>query len=168
MKKFFLPLLLLGLCVVALWRGSAYFRLFEKENMLLNQPDLSEVSLQFQPNNQRLRVTLAKSEGSRAKGLGEQSALTNDGMLFLFPISERWQFWMKGMQFGLDFIWIENNRIVGITSNVPAPDAQSDRPYGEVVSWNTPVNVILELPAGKAAALGLAVGNTVEYAANPK
>ena len=168
MKKFFLPLLLLGLCVVALWRGSVYFRLLEKENMLLNQSDLSEVSLQFKPNNQKVRVTLAKSEASRAKGLGEQSALANDGMLFLFPTSERWQFWMKGMQFGLDFVWIQDNRIVGITSNVPAPDPQSAKPFGEVVSWTTPVNLILELPADKAAALGLVVGDTVEHLSNPK
>lgn len=161
MKKPALLVVLLVLFGVVLWQGSQYFFIHTQNNMLMSQSDLSEVILEFEPSNQRLRVTLAKTEASRAVGLGGKSQLSNDGMLFLFPARDRWQFWMKGMQFGLDFVWIQDGRIVGITPDVPAPDPLSDRPYGEVVFWKTPVNLILELPAGRAAALGLEVGDAV-------
>ncbi len=168
MKKFILPLLLLGLLAMAVWRGSIFFRAVERSTMLENKEDLIDLSIKFKPDNQQLNVTLAKSEVARAQGLGDRATLVNDGMLFAFPRSDRWQFWMKGMQFGLDFVWIQNDRIVGITSNVPAPDIKSSKPNGEVVSWSEPINFVLELPAGKAQELGLKVDDVFQFVENPK
>lgn len=163
MKKIVLGLVLLGLLTMVVWKGFFFYQSVQQINILVNQADLSEISLKFQPNNQQLKVTLAKSEASRAKGLGERAALSNDGMLFFFPTSDRWQFWMKGMQFPLDFVWIQDQRIVGITAKVPAPVPASDKPNGDSIYWTAPVNFVLELPAGKAQALGLQVGDTLQF-----
>ncbi len=53
---------------------------------------------------------------------GKTKMADNEGMLFDFGNKEGTPgFWMKDMKFNLDFIWIDQNKIVGITANVPAP-----------------------------------------------
>jgi uncharacterized membrane protein (UPF0127 family) len=54
-----------------------------------------------------------------AKGLGEREFLCeNCGMLFEFKDVARRSFWMKGMRFPLDIVWILNKRIVYIEKNI--------------------------------------------------
>ncbi len=72
----------------------------------------------------QLRVVVANTDSAREQGLSGQQKLTEDqGMLFDFRNTtfKRPGFWMKDMLFALDFIWINNNKIIGITKLVPAP-----------------------------------------------
>lgn len=106
-------------------------------------------------------VEVAATEAQKQKGLGGKASMPSDhGMLFSYDHKEQYNFWMRGMLFPLDFIWIDGNRIVDITENVPYPK------YGEspvVVKPDVEVDRILEINAGMVERLGITVGDTVEY-----
>ena len=83
-------------------------------------------------------------------------------MLFLFEGPEPQSFWMRGMQFCIDIIWIENGVIQGAAESVcPEPPGTAD---GDLPSYDSPVPVtyVLEVPAGWLDAYGLGAGTPVE------
>ena len=96
----------------------------------------------------------------KQKGLGYRDSLPPDhGMLFIYDYRNKFTFWMKGMRFPLDFIWIENDTIVDITKNVPVEKSRTFKKY----SPRVPVNKILELNAGTVDRLGIEIGDTIEF-----
>lgn len=104
---------------------------------------------------------LALSTSSRAQGLsGRVSLPQKDGMLFIFSKSARHLFWMQGMLFDLDFVWINNGRVVDITKNVPAPTNTS---LPAVVRPSQDASMVLELTAGSVTLYNIAIGNTVSF-----
>ena len=81
-------------------------------------------------------------------------------MLFVFERSGRHGFWMKDMNVPIDILWLRNSRVGYVAENVPPPSS------GETPVTITPdksANLVLELEAGQARALGLAVGSTLDY-----
>lgn len=44
-----------------------------------------------------------------------------DGMLFVFDEPAVQKFWMRGMEFDLDFVWMLDGEVVKIDEDVPAP-----------------------------------------------
>ena len=107
-------------------------------------------------------VDVAESQAQQRLGLGGRRRLKPDeGMLFLYADKSRRTFWMKGMLISIDILWLDNDRIVHIEHRVPppAPGTPLDalRIYGPVVS----ANGVLEIVAGRAAQLGLRVGDFV-------
>lgn len=99
-------------------------------------------------------LELAETPEARRAGLGNRERLCSQcGMLFLFETTEKHAFWMKGMRFPLDIIWLRGERVVHLERSV---DPQSQ----EIFSPREPANRVLELPAG--AAEGLEVGETVK------
>ena len=100
---------------------------------------------------------LGRSEGlSGRASLGEET-----GMLFLFPQKDRYAFWMKDMQFALDFIWIGDGKVMEVTPSVPPqPPLRTFMPA-------IPVDTVLEVNAGFAARHGIHVGDTVDIRVDP-
>jgi len=94
----------------------------------------------------------------RAKGLSgvDLASFKEDGLLFIFDTATVQEFWMKGMKFNLDFVWLKDGHIVKIDKNVPAPVA--GEPVAKVSSAPLKVNQVLELPAGKADNYGYFIG----------
>src|SRR3989344_4740780 len=104
-------------------------------------------------------VELAITPRERERGLsGRQSLDPNSGMLFLFGNEAVYHFWMRGMQFPLDFIWIDDNIIVDIDENVPAPMG-NEEPIE--LAPKVPVDKVLELNAGVVSALGVKTGDQI-------
>ncbi len=104
-------------------------------------------------------VEIAASAKEKERGLGYRDSLAPDhSMLFPYDHKDQYQFWMKGMRFPLDFIWIDGRRIVDITTNVPAPIGDALPIYRPKV----PVDKILELNAGTVEKIGIAIGDTIE------
>lgn len=106
----------------------------------------------LQAGNQTLAVEIANDSQKMQQGLsGRESMSDNQGMLFDFgnQASATPAFWMKDMKFDLDFIWIQNKKIVGITANVPAP----------IENWK------LETPTlrSELRPIGVGVGNLPKY-----
>ena len=112
-------------------------------------------------NNQTIIADVAATPAARERGLGGRDALeVNEGMLFLFDGSERYTFWMKGMYFPIDIVWIREGRIVSIAANVPP---QIGAPESELARYTPPepADTVLELAAGRAARMHAAVGDEV-------
>ncbi|NQU83725.1 MAG: DUF192 domain-containing protein [Parcubacteria group bacterium] len=74
----------------------------------------------------RLKVELADTVSKRTSGLSNRENLQdNMGMLFVFGKAERHGIWMKDMNFPIDIIWVENNEIIDIVSNVTPEDQKT-------------------------------------------
>jgi len=101
-------------------------------------------------------LELAVTNAEKEKGLGYRDALpANRGMLFVYQNKDRYGFWMKGMQFPLDFIWIDGTTIVDLTENV-AIDTPAFAPH-------VPVDKVLEVNAGTVQRLGIQVGDIAQF-----
>jgi len=73
-------------------------------------------------NGQRVNVEVAQTVAERSRGLSNRPPLgADEGMVFVFPEPSTPSFWMNGMRFPLDLIWIANQTVVNITSDVPVP-----------------------------------------------
>lgn len=112
-----------------------------------------------------VQAELARTAEERAQGLSGRDSLPEDaGMLFVFPDDMQSAFWMKGMRFPLDFIWISRDlRVVAVTENVPppAPGAWDDELPRYISS--APVLYTLEVNAGAIRQSGVRVGDTVTF-----
>ena len=105
-------------------------------------------------------VDLAVTSLEKEKGLGYRKTLApKHGMLFVYDHKELYPFWMKGMNFPLDFIWLDGNKIVDITKNVQPADGLNMH----VVKPLFPVDKILEVNAGEVEAYNIQVGDTVLF-----
>jgi uncharacterized membrane protein (UPF0127 family) len=64
-------------------------------------------------NNFELIADLAITNDQQIKGLDIKDQLKeNEGMLFLEKQPAKYDFWMKGMKFPIDIIWLDSNRVV--------------------------------------------------------
>lgn len=95
---------------------------------------------------EKIYVEIADNEAKHSQGLSGRASLAQDtGMLFIFETKQTPSFWMRGMNFGLDFIWIKDKKIIASTKNIPAPI------YGEVLETYMPpepIDNVLEVNAG--------------------
>ncbi len=106
-------------------------------------------------NGQRLVVEVADVDDERERGLSFRERLeSNHGMLFVFPAQERLRFWMYGMNFPLDMVFIRDGRVVRVASDVPVTTAG----VPTVVWPEEEADQILELHAGDAKRLEIRVG----------
>jgi len=111
-----------------------------------NPPPPSKVTI----DNQTFSVALAKTTVEQQQGLSGKNSLPQDqGMLFVFKTPGKYAFWMKGMKFPLDIIFIKDTRIVTIFHNVPAPSDPKATNLPVYVPTQ-PANYALEINAGKA------------------
>ena len=109
-----------------------------------------------------LTVEVASDPAALALGLGGRDGLApGTGMLFVFDGPAVRSFWMKGMRFCLDIIWIEGGVIQGVTEGVcpAAPGTLDDELPG--YGSPSPVSYVLEVPADWSAANGLGIGTKV-------
>lgn len=111
--------------------------------------------------NTQLTVEVVNTPQSTTQGLSGRTEIGSDGMLFVFPTAEIRSFWMPDMQFNIDIVWIQNDRVHHVLSDVakPLPQQTALPSYSSEV----PVNVVLELPSGKAAELNIKPGSKVIY-----
>lgn len=95
------------------------------------------------------------------RGLSGRDALDpKSGMLFVFPKPKTYRFWMRGMRFPVDIVWICNDRIVGITERV-APEPGTAHPQFHYAPRKA--NYVLEIAAGIAAERHFHVGDLVVF-----
>ncbi len=107
-------------------------------------------------------LELAVTEQEREKGLGYRDSLpANGGMLFVFQTKDRYGFWMKGMRFPLDFIWIDGNKLADLSRNIPMPANDDAQPVS--LAPNEPADKILEVNAGVIDRIGVKIGDIVQF-----
>lgn len=106
----------------------------------------------------RFRVELADTPEAQARGLMYRTELGDfEGMIFPSAVPEPRSFWMKNTPLSLDIIFVgPDGRITNIADNTI--------PYSlQPVSSTGLASAVLELRAGRAAALGIKPGDRVEY-----
>jgi uncharacterized protein len=119
-------------------------------------------SQQIKINNSVINVDIADTADKRAKGLGGRDSLAPDaGMLFVFQEEKKYQFWMKGMKFPLDFVFIDQGKIVDIISNAQPPAANADDAGLPIYQPTVPINMMLEVNSGFISSHNIKVGDTV-------
>ena len=112
-------------------------------------------------NGHTIRLTLAVTEAEKERGLGYRDSLATDsGMLFVYNHPERYGFWMKGMRFPLDFIWINGNKVADLSRNIPQPANDTIQPA--TLAPSVPADKVLEVNAGVIQSLGIRVGDLVQ------
>jgi uncharacterized membrane protein (UPF0127 family) len=122
-------------------------------------PELAWGAITFvdAPQNPRIRVELAESDPTRARGLMYRTSLEQDqGMLFVFPDERRRSFWMKNTCIPLDMLFIDKSgTIVGILENVPTLSQVSR-------GVPCPAAYVLEVNAGWTREQGVFAGQRLE------
>jgi len=111
-------------------------------------------------NGAEIFVEIADTPQTRTKGLsGRLSLPENQGVLFIFETPDRYSFWMKEMNFPLDFLWIDGNEIVEIAENIKPEDFQP--PIALAPQQN--VDKVLELNTGTVSRLNIKPGDKIEF-----
>lgn len=107
-----------------------------------------------------LNVEISADLISRAKGLsGRENLCENCAMVFIFGKEAKYTFWMKGMNFPLDILYIKGDEIVEIFKNVQVLDDMNE--VMEVFP-NEKADKVLELNAGWCDAHDVQVGDKIE------
>jgi uncharacterized membrane protein (UPF0127 family) len=103
-------------------------------------------SIPIRIGNSVVSAELATTSAARELGLSARDGLAPDtGMLFVFPRDGAYSFWMKGMRFSIDILWLDaSGRVVTVHERV-SPDT-----YPAAFSSSAPARYVLELPAGYA------------------
>lgn len=124
---------------------------------------LPSKQIQVLINDITIKVELADTDAKRSLGLGNrQSLATDSGMLFVFPKPDKHVFWMKGMHFSLDLIWITGNQIVAIDKMVPPPTVgQQDQDLPRF-GHEEAVDKVLEVNGGFSDSNDIKVGDLVQ------
>src|SRR3989344_109373 len=118
----------------------------------------------------RINVAIADDMAEKTVGLGATETLAPDnGMLFLYNESKKYTYWMKGLEYPLDFIWIQNDTVADLLPDVPPPLPNTPDEALPRYTSKAPINRVLEVNSGYIAAHNIQVGDkvVVENAAIP-
>lgn len=135
--------LLLIFIFILLFLGILLF-LKTKTNIFDQQSNKKGQSIFLKINDFNLEIEIAETFSEKAQGLsGRERILDNQGMLFVFKTPGRYPFWMKGMKFPIDIIWLDKDlKIVEINKEVQ-PES-----FPELLRPSTPVQYVLEVKNG--------------------
>ncbi|PIN94539.1 hypothetical protein COU53_03255 [Candidatus Pacearchaeota archaeon CG10_big_fil_rev_8_21_14_0_10_30_48] len=105
------------------------------------------------------KVEIANNEMKRSQGLMFRQILSeNEGMLFVFPKEDNYNFWMKNTLIPLDIIWIsKNEEIVFIEKNVLSCKEDPCQIY------TSPKKAlyVLEINSGQTEEIGINIGDKI-------
>ena len=105
-------------------------------------------------------VEVVSKKDDLERGLMYRTSLDQDkGMLFVFNIDDKYQFWMKTMHFSLDMLWISaDGKIVYIGENISACFKDPCPVYGP----NQNARYVLELNSSYTATHHWKVGDKLD------
>ncbi len=104
----------------------------------------------------QFKTELAETSQQKAQGLaGRQSISKDQAMIFDFK-QEQPSFWMKGMLFPLDIIWVSGNKVIDIDANAPVDDGAVQYEPSQPIDW------VIEIAAGQAQTCGVTPNTLVK------
>jgi uncharacterized protein len=133
----------------------------KKTNKKLPEPAPSSLPIQssLTAGACTFEIEIADTESKRQQGLsGRNNLAENKGMLFVFEQPAKYGFWMKDMNFSLDFIWIKDNQIVDLSENIPPPGDK----FMPKVDPKQNVNKVLEINSGQIKKCRINIGDEVK------
>ena len=128
-------------------------------NPSLNQPqELCYEKKIVVINDIEIEVETADNQEKRTKGLSDKKNLPDgQGMLFVFDKPGLYSFWMKDMKFPLDFVWINNNKVVAINENMNPENYQTP----DSIMLNKEFDRVIELNADSIKKMNIKIGDTM-------
>lgn len=120
---------------------------------------LEVIPLTVESQNRRhvLRVEVARTGAQQSQGLMYRETMgADEGMLFPYAQPRMLSFWMKNTILPLDIIYIgPDGKVINVVRG---------EPHSEKQLWSdAPASAVLELNAGRAAALGIVKGTTIHW-----
>jgi len=113
--------------------------------------------------NHKVFIELADTPAKQAQGLSGKTELKDGyGMLFPFNPPQMVSFWMKDMLISIDIIFIKDNKVVTLYTNVE-PEPEVALSMLERYSPNQIIDYVLEVPAGWSEKNKIIVGSTAIY-----
>ncbi len=108
----------------------------------------------------RFSVEIADTQETQQLGLMFRDSMPADhGMLFIFPNEAPRSFWMKNTRIPLDIMYFDKDlKLVSLSADTPPCKVSRCPSYPSIA----PAKYVLELNAGSAAALGIAVGDKLK------
>ncbi len=114
-----------------------------------------------QTKSTSIDVYVAQTPRQLYRGLGKREELDKDGMLFVFGKQAKHGIVMRDMLFDIDIVWIDKGIVVDVAKEIKVQSKDEDlNKYFPRVS----ANLILELPAGKAAEYDIKIGTKISLA----
>jgi hypothetical protein len=106
-----------------------------------------------------LKIDLATTPEAQTQGLSGRKSLAEDaGMLFIFPESGKYFFWMKDMNFPIDMIWLgADQKIIYLKKNA------LPKLFPETYGPDIASKYVLEVSANFCEKNNLKVGDGVEF-----
>lgn len=129
------------------------------ENLILRDYNPTRATV----NGHAFDLEIARDAEARRLGLGGRESLdANAGMLFVFPAEGFHRFWMKGVPFRLDLLYIDSNGVIVDIQRMKAEPGVADP---ELTVYQPPekVQLALEILGGMAEDLGLEAGMTIGF-----
>ena len=150
MSKIFIGLSILVLLVVFALVFSSWF-----SPRTQNEQSKAELLV----GEHRYHVEVVRDMAGQARGLSGRTGLDEDsGMLFVFKGAATRAFWMQGMLFPIDIMWIRDGRVVGFVRDAPMPTGGVPPTFYS----NEPADMVLELMAGSVQKDSIAIGDIVQ------
>ncbi len=110
-------------------------------------------------DGQLYRLRVADTSTERELGLGGASNMSDSkGMLFVLDQPEIACFWMKGMHFSLDMIWLDSQKQVIQTAEHVSP-----RTYPVAFCPPNDAKYVIELAAGQVDTAEITIGQTLKF-----
>ena len=160
MKKFLVQFFLL---IIVIGLALFFFRPGDGQKTF-NIPFLPQKTTltNLEISGHQFKVEIADTQEKRSKGLsGRERIASDEGMLFIFDKVDKYPFWMKGLNFPLDFIWINGDTVVDILPNIlPPSPGQSDESL-TIYQPRVEINKVLEINGGTSERLGIKIGDSV-------
>jgi len=140
-----------------LWLLILFVIILVAANFLFSQKEETEFA-NIYLGSKIIKAEVVKTPKEMAIGLSKYDDLPeNQGMLFLFPVKMKPNFWMKDMKFAIDIIWLDDNKIIDLTANL-LPPVEGNLPTYQP---KEPINKVLELKAGFIEKNNLKIGDEV-------
>ena len=132
------------------------------QNIEVRKPEISNTFAEVIIGNKNFFAEIADSPKERQEGLSNRDFLEpSHGMLFVFPDDGAGAFWMKGMRFPLDFIWIGNDcKVVDLTENVVVDTNQEEL---NIYNSSQPAEFNFEVNAGEIQLSNIQIGDIVQF-----
>jgi uncharacterized protein len=150
-KKSTILIILILVCSIFLY----FFQTGGRSETLISSSNSKIVFL----GNKRFDLETATTPSEQEQGLSGRELLCSDcAMLFVFNKKDVYHFWMKGMEFDLDMLWIDDTKIVQIDKNVTHLTGAAETRESKIA-----IDKVLEINAGESDKLGLKVGDKAVF-----
>ena len=121
------------------------------------------VTIQTSGGQRRFRVEIARTRAQQDRGLMFRTDIPADGGMLFTPYPAEGppreaSFWMKNTPSPLDILFIRRDGTIAAIAASVEPFSETPVKSGEIVA------AVLEINGGKAAELGIAVGDKVRWA----